>query len=88
MKNPIPAKSIFALAAMTALSILPGCASTTENLRMETAHVLGANVSPDQVTVTNVDRGASNVKWNAAAPSGQYECWADDMVRKVNCARQ
>jgi hypothetical protein len=85
MKNPIPAKSIFALVAV---SLLYGCASTTENLRMETAHVLGANVSPDQVTVTNVDRGASNVKWNAAAPSGKYACWADDMVRKVSCAKQ
>jgi hypothetical protein len=85
MKNPIPAKSIFALVAV---SLLYGCASTTENLRMETAHVLGANVSPDQVTVSNIDRRATSVYWAASAPSGQYECWADDMVRKVNCARQ
>jgi hypothetical protein len=85
MINLISAKSIFALIALSSLS---GCASTTENLRMETARFLGGNVSPGQVTVTDIDRGASNVKWKAAAPNGNYDCWADDMLRKVSCAKQ
>ena len=88
MKNPNPAKPVFAPIALIALALLSGCASTTENLRMGTAHALGGNVTPEQVTVTNIDRGASNVKWAAAAPGGNYACWADDMVRKVSCAKQ
>ena len=55
---------------------------------METARFLGGSVSPGQVTVTDIDRGASNVQWKAAAPNGNYACWADDMVRKVSCAKQ
>ncbi len=68
--------------------LLSACASTDENLRMETARYLGGNISPNQVSVSNIDRGVSNVKWKATAPNGSYECWADDMVRKVGCAKK
>ena len=70
------------------LVFLSACASTTENLGMETARFLGGNITPDQIRVSDIDRGATNVKWKAAAPNGNYECWADDMVRKVSCAKK
>ena len=73
---------------LSSFLLLSACASTDENLRMETARFLGGNISPNQVTVSNIDRGASTVKWKAAAPNGNYDCWADDMVRKVGCAKQ
>ncbi len=44
---------------------------------------MGGNVSPEQVTISNIHRGATNVKWQAAAPSGHYDCSADDMVCSV-----
>jgi len=69
-------------------SIMCGCANTDANLMRETARSIGGNVSPDQVTVTNVDRGMSNVTWKAAAPAGNYDCSADDMVRRVLCTKK
>ncbi len=67
--------------------VIAGCASTDNNLQRETARSIGGNVTPEQVTVSNIDRGATSVKWQAVAPSGRYACSADDMVRRVLCTR-
>ena len=66
---------------------MTGCASTTANLQRETARFIG-NVLPDAVTVSNIDRGATSVKWDAAIKDAAYNCFADDMVRRVNCVKK
>ena len=73
-------------AALTALSA--GCASTNENLLRETARAIGGNVAPEHVTVSDVRRSPTNVSWKATTPSGNYECSADDMVRRALCTRK
>ena len=70
-----------------AVLVIAGCASTDNNLQRETARSIGGNVTPEQVTVSNIDRGATSVKWQAVAPGGRYACSADDMVRRVLCTR-
>ena len=65
-----------------------GCASIGDNLQRETARSIGGNVSPEQVTVSDIDRGATSVKWKASAPTGSYDCSADDMVRRVLCIKK
>ena len=76
---------IFPLAMVCLLSL--GCASTPENLQRETARVIG-DISPDQVQVSNVKRGVTDVKWEADTPKGAYSCSADDMVRRPYCAKK
>jgi hypothetical protein len=68
--------------------ILSGCASTGDNLQRETARSIGGNVSPDDVTVSDIERGITSVKWKASAPSGKFDCSADDMVRRVLCTKK
>lgn len=68
--------------------VMVGCASTGANLQRETARSVGGNVSPEQVTVSDVDRGMTSVTWNASAPSGDYACSADDMLRRVLCTKK
>ena len=65
-----------------------GCASTGDNLQRETARVIGGNVAAEQVTISEVDRSATAVKWKATAPTGRYACSADDMVRRVLCVKK
>ena len=77
---------VLGVTVITAMGLV-GCASTPENLQRETARSIGGLTS-DQVTVSDVQRGATNVSWKAVAPSGQYSCEADDMVRRVNCVKQ
>ena len=77
----------FAFAMSVVALGLVGCASTPDNLQRETARSIGGLTS-DQVTVSDVQRGITNVSWKAATPSGQYNCEADDMVRRVNCVKQ
>ena len=67
--------------------VLSACANTQGNLERETARFIGG-ISSEQVTVSNVDRGATDVKWKAETPAGRYNCEADDMVRRVNCVPQ
>ncbi len=62
--------------------------STTGNLQIETARSIGGNVAPEQIHVTDVDRGITSVKWKASTPAGNYDCSADDMVRRVNCIKK
>lgn len=77
---------VLSVSAIVTASLL-GCASTPENLQRETARSIGGLTS-DQVTVTNVQRGVTNVSWKAETPNGRYSCEADDMVRRVNCVKQ
>lgn len=78
-------KKAFLLVAIAAT--LSGCASTAANLQRETARSIG-DVSPDAVTVRNIDRGVTSVNWDADSPKGAYSCGADDMVRRVNCVKK
>ncbi len=71
-----------------AASILCACASTDENLQRATAMAIGNNTDPDAVAVSDVDRGATSVKWSATTPSGHYSCSADDMVRRPYCVKR
>ena len=66
--------------------LLCSCASTTENLERATADEIGNTLTSD-VSVSNVQRKATSVAWSAEAPSGCYECDADDMVRRVHCVK-
>jgi hypothetical protein len=71
---------------LLALGAIAGCASTTANLQRETANFI--NAAPEDVTVSNVDRGATAVKWDAQAKGDTYKCNADDMVRRVHCIKK
>ena len=64
-----------------------GCASTDVNLQRETARVIG-DISPDQVKISDVKRGITDVKWEAVTPKGAYSCSADDMVRRPYCNKK
>lgn len=64
-----------------------GCASTSENLQRETARNIG-DVHPDKITVSDINRGATSVRWDAETPKGPYSCSADDMVRRVHCVKK
>lgn len=72
------------------LSVLTvcGCASADDNLQRATAIAIGNNIDPDAVTVTDIDRGMTSVKWNANTPHGRYACSADDMVRHPYCVKK
>ena len=80
-------KTIFLLVSGLFTLALIGCASTSANLERETARSIGG-ISSEQVTVSDVQRGMTEVKWKAETPSGQYNCEADDMVRRVNCVKK
>lgn len=71
---------------LLALIATAGCASTTANLQRETANFI--NADPDDVTISNVNRGATAVKWEAQAKGDNYKCNADDMVRRVHCVKK
>jgi hypothetical protein len=75
---------IFPVVVVSLFSV--GCASTAENLQRETARFIG-DISPDQVRVSNIQRGMTDVKWEAETPKGAYSCSADDMVRRPYCAK-
>lgn len=64
-----------------------GCASTSDNLQRESARSIG-DVMPDAVQVSNIDRGATSVKWDASTAKGSYSCSADDMLRRVLCVKR
>ena len=79
MKIAAPLIVVFALAA---------CASTNENLQMESARSIGGGVMPESVKINNVDRGMTSVKWDAESAKGSYKCSADDMLRRVLCVKK
>jgi hypothetical protein len=65
------------------VGLLSACASTTENLQRETARSIGNNIGPSDVAVSNINRGATSVSWDAVVKGVNYNCSADDMVRRV-----
>jgi hypothetical protein len=69
-------------------TIMYGCANTDPNIIRETARVIGGNVSPEHVTITNIDRGMSSMTWEAAAPTGNYNCSGDYLLRRVLCDKK
>ena len=79
-----PQLANFILAAILALA---GCASTTENLQRESARSIG-DVQPETVKVSNVNRGATSVTWDAESTKGPYGCSADDMIRRMLCLKK
>lgn len=81
-------KNLQVISLSIVVSTMFGCSSTGDNLQRETARSIGGNVSPEQVTVSDIDRGATSVKWKATAPNGRYDCSADDMVRRVLCTKK
>jgi len=80
-------KKVLSLVAVMGLVFFSGCQSTPTNLARETARMIGG-LRGDQVTVSNVKRGATSVSWTATTPSGVYDCEADDMVRRVNAVKR
>lgn len=63
------------------------CANSDAILKRETARSIG-DLTPDQITVSDVDRGMLNVDWKASTPKGNYICSADDMLRRLNCVKR
>jgi hypothetical protein len=53
----------------------------------ETARFIG-DISPEQVTVSNIQHGMTDVKWEAESPKGGCSCSADDMVRRTYCVNK
>lgn len=75
------------VASLIVVLALTACASTNDNLQMESARSIGG-VMPDAVKVNNVDRGMTSVKWDAESSKGSYKCSADDMLRRVLCVKK
>ena len=69
------------------VGLVCGCASTEANLQRESARSIGQGLSPNQVVIADIDRGATNVSWTAETPKGKFKCFSDDMVRRVNCVK-
>lgn len=61
------------------------CAASIETLQRVTAQEAGNTLSRD-VTIYNVNRGITSISWQAKTMSGCYECDADDLLKRVNCA--
>jgi hypothetical protein len=79
-------KKILPIAILVGL--LAGCMNTSDNLARETARTIGG-LRPDQVIISDVKRGMTNVSWVATTPTGDvYDCAADDMVRRVNAVKR
>jgi len=74
-------------AGLLALLSCAACASTGDNIQRETARSIGT-VAPEDVQVSAVQRGATNVKWEASTPQGRYACSADDMMRRTYCVKR
>lgn len=77
-------KAIVVLSAL----MIGGCASTDDNLQRASAMAIGNNTDPSAVAVSDIDRGATSVKWTANTGAGRYACSADDMVRRPYCVKK
>ena len=78
-----------AVASILGLLTLSACASSAENLQFASAPYVGSGVLPETIVISDVQRGASEVRWLAAAPGRPaYACRADDMVRRAYCVRR
>jgi hypothetical protein len=78
---------LFVCAVVMVCLLLTGCGSTPANLQRETGRFIG-DISPDQVSVSNIQYGVTDVKWEAETPKGGYSCSADDMVRRPYCVKR
>jgi hypothetical protein len=76
-----------ALFGLLACAALAACASNESALGIATATATSGSFTSDQVTISDVDRGATTVTWKAQTPSGRYSCEADDMVRRPHCVK-
>lgn len=65
---------------------MASCQSSTASLQRATASSVGNTLS-DEVVITNVKRGVSNVTWDAKKGNECFKCEADDMVRRTNCVK-
>jgi hypothetical protein len=74
----------WSLACLLFMSLV-GCASSPSNLQRETARLLGPQLPPSSVEVSNIDRSIRSVTWTATARGRSYQCSADDMVRRPYC---
>ena len=63
------------------------CANSDANLKRESARVIGG-LSPEDITVTEVNRGMMNVDWKANTQKGVYNCSSDDMMRRPFCVKK
>ena len=63
-----------------ALLVLQGCAVTTQDtaLAKRTAHTLGAD--PDQITISNVDKGIQRIDYQAKYNGASYNCYVTVML--------
>jgi len=77
-----------ALLVFVACSPLAACANNDSALAVATATATNGNFTSDQVSVSEVNRGATTVNWKAQTPAGRYSCEADDMVRRPHCVKQ
>ena len=78
-----------AVASVFGLLTLSACASSAENLQFASAPYVGLGVSPETIMISDVQRGATEVRWSATAPGRPaYMCRADDMVRRAYCVRR
>ncbi|MEN6622756.1 MAG: hypothetical protein ABFD50_14550 [Smithella sp.] len=68
------------------LFLIVGCGIRETNLRRETARVVG-DITPEEVTLSNVEWGMTNVDWLASTPKGNYRCSSDDMLRRPYCLK-
>lgn len=75
-----------AAGSLLGLLILSACASSSEILQFASAPYVGSNVRLETIIISNVQRGATEVRWLAAVPGRpEYACRADDMVRRAYC---
>jgi len=56
-------------------------ASHNDRLQAATTQALGNQFDYTAVTISEVKRGMTQVKWKAKTPSGNYICFDDDMMR-------
>ena len=72
---------------LAVLIVLTGCASSVDNLQRASAVSIGKNVLPENIRISDVQRGITDVRWTATLFGGlAYICSADDMVRHSSCA--
>ena len=67
--------------------VLTGCASSVDNLQRASAVSIGRSVLPENIRISDVQRGITDVRWTATPFGGPaYICSADDMVKHPSCA--
>ena len=77
-------KKLFVLLVL----LVTGCIATPmQRLQNETTVFLG-NVKPDQVKVSEVKEGMTDVKWKAETPDGKYTCkMGTGMITNTFCEK-